>query len=138
MKTTIIDTNILLRYILKDHKTESPQANNLFLKAQQKKINIIIPQAVIFELTAVLRNYYKYPKTEMLEFILPILSRPWLQIESKTLFLETCDYYKSHGIDFVDAFLLAQSKKTKIPLTTFDRKLNRISKDLQTFKNLTL
>ena len=128
MKLVIIDTNVLLRYWLKDHPQESPRAKKLFEQAQQGEIRVMVPQIVIIEAGVMLRRYYKYPKQQVVGYLLPIISRGWLEIESRNLLLEALGIYKVRGIDLVDAFLLAQSQTMKAKLMTFDKKLAQLAK----------
>src|SRR3990167_425521 len=128
MKLVIIDTNVLLRYWLKDHPQESPRAKKLFEQAQQGEIKVVVPQIVVIEAGVVLRRYYKYSNQQVVDYLLPVISRGWLEIESRSLLLEALGIYKVRGIDLVDAFLLAQSQAMRAKLMTFDKKLARLAK----------
>ena len=50
MTRLITDTNVFLRFLLNDNTQQYKQATNIFRKAKEKKIELIVPQIIIFEI----------------------------------------------------------------------------------------
>lgn len=55
----IVDTNPLLRLILDDNLEQVTVVEKLLIKAKNKKVSIIIPQVVIFEINFALGGNHK-------------------------------------------------------------------------------
>ena len=59
-----IDTNYLLRFLLKDIDSQYLEAKKLLLQAARGEKKVITSTIVFFELFWVLKSYYKKDKTE--------------------------------------------------------------------------
>jgi len=123
MKTYLIDTNFLLRFLLKDVPDQSQKSKQYITQAKDKKIKIVIPQIIIFEIYYVLSKYYNFPKQQIANALQKILSTKYLSIENKNTFLNTLSLWKNNNIEFVDNFLLSLSQEKKYQILTFDKKL---------------
>ena len=125
MKKILADTNVFLRLLLNDIPSQNKQVKNLLIKAKNKKIQVIVPSIVIFEIQFVLEKYYGFGKDEVLDKIRHILSTSYLDIESRQTFIEAASFYKDRNLSFVDCFLIAKAKLEKLELFSFDKKLSR-------------
>ena len=115
MKTYIVDTNIILRFLLADIPDQYKQVKQMFLKAKKEEITLIVPQIVIFEI-----NFVKVKHNST-------YSTQYLHIESKNIFEKALYYYKnSNGLSLVDCFLLGKSEDEEAELFTFDDKLKTV------------
>lgn len=124
MKKYIPDTNVFLRFILDDIPSQVKKAEEFFQRAKNGKIEIVVPQIVIFEIHFVLEKYYKLTKAETTEKIKAILSAEYLKVESKEIFLKAIDHWSNKNISFPDAFLISAAENIQAELYSFDRKLN--------------
>jgi predicted nucleic-acid-binding protein len=123
MKSVIVDTNVLLRLLQNDVPSQTEIGKDLLIKAQQKKLKIIIPQIVIFEVYYALFRLYKIPKTEIIEKLTSLVSTSYLHVEERDLFKKALEIYKKTSLEFVDCFLLEISKSKNAKIFTFDKKL---------------
>lgn len=73
MSLPLLDTNILLRHLLRDNDTQSPKATALVSSVEQKQARVRITDAVIFETVYTLTRSYKRSKSEIKEAVLPII-----------------------------------------------------------------
>jgi len=127
MKTYIVDTNIILRFLLADIPDQYKQVKQMFLKAKKEEITLIVPQIVIFEINFGLTKFYQLEKAEIIEKIDSLLSTKYLHIESKNIFEKALYYYKnSNGLSLVDCFLLGKSEDEEAELFTFDDKMKTV------------
>lgn len=129
-KHYILDTNIALRFLLQDIASQYNQAKRIFADAKSGKINLIIPQIVIFEINFALKKFYHLEKETILEKIEPIISTKYIDVESRQIFLVAIDLYRKENISFVDCFLLSKAKIENAEFFTFDKKLKRLSKNV--------
>lgn len=130
MKTSVVDTNVFLRYILEDDELLALKAERLFKKAQSGEISILVPQIVIFEIVFVLKTVYKKPKEEIIKVLKSLLHFSYIDIEDKNKFLLAVNIFKNSAVSFPDAFILATIKQHGDKLITFDKKLSNMAKSL--------
>lgn len=122
----IIDTNGFLRVLLNDIPEQANQVELILKKAKKKKIKIIVPQIIIFEIDYTLRKFYKLEKEEVINKIKVILSSNALQIESKELFSRAILLYEKNNVSLVDCFIFAIAEAENAKLFTFDKKLKKL------------
>ncbi|SNR93791.1 PIN domain-containing protein [Desulfurobacterium atlanticum] len=122
-KEKILDTNVILRYLLKDD-------NDLYLKAE-KIINsvksgecyLFIPQAVFVEVVFVLQKLYKVPRNEIVNALNFFLFLKGCKVQDKEVIEKALVIYKTTNLSFVDALLCAFKRGRKYLLETFDKDL---------------
>ena len=130
VKNIIIDTNIILRFLLNDIPSQYEIAESMFLQAKKGKLNLIIPQIVIFEVAFMLEKQLKVKKKIQVEKIQTLLSANFLDIQDKTIFSSAIKLYEKFSLSLPDCFLIAKSQITGIPIFTFDKNLAKLSKEL--------
>ena len=64
-KVYLIDTNVVLRYLLGDHQAFSPKAEDFMFDVSKGVKKAEIPDVVIVECIYVMEKYYEIPKTEI-------------------------------------------------------------------------
>lgn len=121
-----VDTNVFLRYLLADHKTQSPAAKRLFTEAKKGKLFLITHPLVISEIFFMLYSYYRFSKVEIIEKIKIVLLFDGLEIIEKNIIFQAIAFYEKNNIDFVDAYLAAFAIENKIGVCSFDRDFDKI------------
>ena len=129
MSSLVVDTNALLRFILDDVKDQADKVEKILKKAQDKKIELIVPQIVIFEIEFALSKYYGFSKSEILDKIEAILSDKYLKIQSQTTFKKALALYGRTSLSLVDCSLAAYSMENNAQIFTFDKDLHRLLLD---------
>lgn len=125
MTSLILDTNTIIRFLIKDIPSQFEIASKIFDKIESKKCRGIISILVINETIWALEKYYERPINETIDIILKILSLKnitTLEIDKKevTQVLATVIKLK---IDFTDAYLLWVSSKENYEISTFDKRI---------------
>ncbi len=129
MKTFIIDTNAILRFLLNDIPSQHKKVESLVKKAKNGNLIILLSEVVVFETLFALRSYYQYSKETLLTAIEPLISTEYIRTENTPIFLEAIKIFKNTTLEFVDCFLIAKSKSLGFDLFTFDKKLNKYAKN---------
>ncbi|OGK09951.1 hypothetical protein A2767_01055 [Candidatus Roizmanbacteria bacterium RIFCSPHIGHO2_01_FULL_35_10] len=130
IRSVIIDTNIILRYLRQDHPTLSPKAKELFVQAQKGKFSIYFDEIVIVETVGVLKTYYKLPKNTIVEKISKLLYLTWMVNPRKKLIGKALNlYFNSSKLSYTDCWLFVLSQEEKIQLETFDNNLQKLMID---------
>lgn len=116
----IADTNIVLRYILKDHPELSPRA------AEQIEHNdIFLPTEIVCEVAYVLQKVYQMPKSDIRTILQQLFDNGLISVEKPFLYRKALDVYAMKNLDIVDAFLCAYRVLEELEVFTFDEKLQK-------------
>ncbi len=115
----IVDTNIVLRYLLNDHKTLSPQAYDIMTTNK-----ILILSQVVAELLYVLKNVYQSTREEIVATLFSIAEMDNVQFENSDIVFCALDEFKATNLDFVDTLLFAYKKIENRDVIIFDKKSN--------------
>lgn len=118
----IVDTNIILRFLVGDNENQKRQASEWFKKAEIGKIELIIHPLVIAECCFVLESFYKKNRFEISDSLEVFLSQKWLKVENRKALLLMWGDYKNN-LHFVDSFLISLAKINASKVLSFDKKL---------------
>jgi len=124
-KVYLIDTNIILRYLLDDHKVHSPKAKDFMAKVFEGTKKIEIPAVVIQECIYALDKYYKIPRGEISAKLSGILNFSGIINSDRSELLEALLKYGSTSIDIVDCILAAHSSPEKVVIS-FDHDMEKL------------
>lgn len=127
MKKLVIDTNGFLRYLLNDVPSQANKIEAFFQRAKEGRLNLLVPQIIIFEIAFALDKVYKFPKFEVVEKLKSILSSNFLEIQDGELLNTSLEIYFKESISFADAFILTKTKDQHAEFFTFDQKLQKLS-----------
>lgn len=122
--TYLLDTNVLVRYLVRDNEDQYQKILEWFKDGESGKIKIIVPTIVVAEACFVLESFYKKHRTEISDAMVVFLSQKWLAVPDRDALLTLWTNFKT-GLHFVDSFLLSWAEKEKYRLMTFDKKLQK-------------
>ena len=128
MKTFYIDTNAILRFILKDNLAQHSQTKALFEQAQQGRINIILLNEVLVELSYVLTKVYRVEKSKCTEILLTLVESEYITLATneKAVMIYALNIYAKNNIDIVDSILFAYARMNNHEVFSFDRDYKKI------------
>ncbi|NMB65576.1 MAG: type II toxin-antitoxin system VapC family toxin, partial [Spirochaetes bacterium] len=97
-----IDTNAILRYLLKDNIEQFNKANVIFEKAREGDLYIVVLESVLVECIYVLMKFYKVPKNEIVSKLETLLNYKGVKNSDKTELLKALQIFKEKNIAIVD------------------------------------
>ena len=119
-----VDTNVLVRFLVKDDPNQTPLAETFFRKKLTSANPGFINLVVLAETVWVLSGAYKYDKATILDVIGKILNAAELVVENAEGVEVALELYRTHPIDFADALVSVHNRTFGCTITvTFDRKL---------------
>lgn len=125
-KTVIIDTNVLVRYLLNDDIHQNAIACQYL---DNKEIECVIPMMVFCEIDWLLRKKVKIPRMEIVEFFERLIKKPNIVFDKQAL--EIGLYFLKKGGDFADGLIAYQTMGyDNATLLTFDKKAQTIAQSL--------
>lgn len=123
------DTNIFIRFFLKDHKTHSPQAKKYLNEARAGKRTLIILPVILIEIEYVLRKVYKTSREDIHVYISSVIQSPYFTTIDHIIITQVLSLYKKHvGIDFVDIFLHLKAHEAGGEVLSFDKDFKKFLK----------
>lgn len=122
-KKVVIDTNLLVRYLINDDQKKAEAVDSLLDKAIKGEVKIVVPSVVIAELVWVLESYYQMKADTILELVEAIVNTSGLDVTDKSTVISALRLYKNRNIDFIDAWIIEFAKERGIKtIYTFDKK----------------
>ncbi len=129
MKTNLVDTNVIIRYLVETPdkiQTKFKGVFTFFPKVERGVIKIRLCELVLFEAFFVLTKLYEVPQEEAADKLSGIVSFKGVIMPDKPLILSCLEILQTERIDLVDAYLLAFSKKKNMKsIYSFDRDLSK-------------
>lgn len=130
-KVYLIDTNVVLRYLLGDHAEFSPRAKAFMADLSEGTKNAEILDVVIVECVDVMEKYYEIPKSEIMEKLSGILNFSGIVNHDRSEILEALLKYENSNIDIVDCILATRSSPEKVVIS-FDRDMEKLKAVIET------
>lgn len=124
MKQEVLDTNVLLRFLVGDHEKQHEVAERWFKEAEQHQRKIVVVPLVVAEACFVLESFYKKQRKEIADALEVLIAQRWLQVQEREVLLSLWPWYRQ-GLHFVDSFLLAWAQAHKGTILTFDQSLSK-------------
>ena len=126
---TGVDTNVLVRYIVRDEPTQAARASRELERGER----FLVGSIVLCELVWVLETGYGFSRRDVAVTLERILATAQFEIEAKDLALGALDDFRRSTADFSDCLLGRRNRAAGAAETvTFDRSL----KGLQGFRLL--
>jgi predicted nucleic-acid-binding protein len=133
MKTKLIDTNIIIRFLVEDSANPTYQKIfELFEKLETKEESVFIDSIVIMEAYFVLTKVYRIPDYSVINSLKGIISFSGIEMENKPLINLSFDRMSNKKIDFVDAYLIELSLLKNSSIYTNDQDL--LNSEAETIK----
>ena len=125
MKKYLLDTNVLLRFLLDDHPELSRAAARLFQQAADEKCLLILTDLGIAEAVWVLTSYYKLERQKVAESLAKLLLKAGVLCPSLESVLDALARFKATNCDFFDCYLAAQAASSGVAIASFDSDLRK-------------
>jgi predicted nucleic-acid-binding protein len=126
------DTNVILRYLLKDEPVLYKKAFELLEMVRLGEEKAIILESVLAECIYTLMKFYNIPKEEVTDKLRGLLQYKGIVNEDKKEVIEAVNIFAEKNLDFVDCILCAKAKSPNRSLFTFDERLRRLTEKEQT------
>lgn len=105
MYRAFVDTNVLIRLLVKDDDIKRKSCEKLLKKAKRKEIILYILPVALLEIVWILEKYYKLNKITVREHVEAILNTTELNCEMEEVFRKAVAVYEEKNIKFADAVM---------------------------------
>ena len=123
-----IDTNVLVRFLLRDDEAQFQKANKLIQWEVTAGRGVLVSQLVLLETEWVLRSRYGFSKIQLLEVIASLLDTRDMQLEDEQSVEEAIYQWKEASADFADCLIAARNRRLGCNATaTFDARAGKLT-----------
>lgn len=121
-----LDTNILIRLLVKDDEEQSKIVFKRFKKAERNNEILFIPLLVVLELIWVLDSVYDCRREEIVNAIEKLTMMPIIQFEKLDVIHELIKHGKSTSVELSDLLICNSSMSSGCKRTiTFDKNASK-------------
>ena len=121
-----LDTNVLVRFLVKDDEPQAKKVYTLFKQAETDKNYFFVPLLVALETIWVLDSVYEIPRKEILDAINEILLMPILKFEAQPTIQRFIFLARENKIDLSDVLIACAAKISGCErILTFDKRASK-------------
>jgi predicted nucleic-acid-binding protein len=124
-KRRLIDTNLIVRYLVQDHEKHAKAAERLFDACDRGELVLVVLPAVLAECVFVLDSFYGRPRADIASALGTLISCPGVEIGDASVHLDALKRYRQTKVHFVDCLIAATAAAQSTPVATFDHDFRR-------------
>jgi len=122
-----LDTNVLVRAIVRDDAAQLAAAARLIRHAVATQQPLFIAATVVLELEWVLRSTFAFSKGDVVDTLAALIEADGFAVESEAALELALMHYQTTSADFADCLHAALSHEAgEVPMWTFDRKAAKV------------
>jgi predicted nucleic-acid-binding protein len=126
-KRRLIDTNLVVRYLVQDHEKHAKAAGRLFEACDRGDVVIVVLPAVLAECVFVLESFYERARGDIASALGRLISSPGVEIDDASIHLDALGRYARTNVHFVDCLIAATAAAEKMPVASFDQDFRRFT-----------
>jgi predicted nucleic-acid-binding protein len=126
-KRRLVDTNLIVRYLVQDHAKHAKAAGKLFDACDRGDVVIVALSAVLAESVFVLESFYKHPRQDIASALGRLISSPGVETSAVATHLDALDRYRKTKVHFVDCLLAATAASESTPIASFDQDFRKFT-----------
>ena len=125
-KRRLVDTNLIVRYLVQDHEKHAKAAGKLFDACDRGDVVIVVLPAVLVECVFVLESFYEHPRGDIASALGRLISSPGVEIDA-AIHLDALDRYRKTKVHFVDCLIAATAATENMPVASFDQDFRKFT-----------
>jgi len=125
-KRRLVDSNLIVRYLVQDHEKHAKAAGKLFDACDRGDVVIVVLPAVLAECVFVLDSFYEHPRGDIASALGRLLSSPGVEIDA-AIHLDALDRYRKTKVHFVDCLIAATAATEDMSVASFDQDFRKFT-----------
>jgi len=126
-KRRLVDTNLIVRYLVQDHEKHAKAAGKLFDACDRGDVVIVVLPAVLAECVFVLESFYEHSRADIASALGRLISSPGVEIDGAAIHLDALDRYRKTKVHFVDCLIAATATTENMPVASFDQDFRKFT-----------
>lgn len=127
-KQVFLDSNFILRFLLRDHEDHYQKAVIQIKKVQAIDGIMIIPHFILAEVIYVFEKVYQMDRVEFIPLLVDLLKSNHVVCENTSAVIEALDAYQRLNYDFADILLFSLANSEDSLVISFDKDLDKIKR----------
>jgi predicted nucleic-acid-binding protein len=123
----IIDTNLIVRHLVRDDVEHAEIARKLFKASDRGEIILIILPAVLAECVFVLDSFYKQARSLVARALIDLITSAGVEIADPGIHRDALERYSATKLHYVDCVITAYAAAEKMPVATMDKAFRKIA-----------
>lgn len=124
-KRRLVDTNLIVRYLVQDHEKHAKVAGRLFDACDRGDLVLAVLPAVLAECVFVLESFYEHPRGDIATVLERLISSPGVEMNGEAIHLDALERYRKTKVHFVDCVIAATAGADGTPVASFDQDFRR-------------
>ncbi|HBE31997.1 MAG TPA: PIN domain nuclease [Cyanobacteria bacterium UBA11369] len=121
-----VDANVLLRFLTGEPPDLAQRALRLIQQAERGEVILRLSPIVVAEVVWVLGSFYRYPRNQIAEVLLPLVTAEGVVLEESEQVVAALDRMATANVDFIDAYLAEVARREGGSVVSFDRDFRRL------------
>jgi predicted nucleic-acid-binding protein len=126
-KRRLVDTNLIVRYLVQDQEKHAKAAGKLFDACDRGHVVIVMLPAVLAECVFVLESFYEHLRGDITSALGRLISSPGVEIDGAAIHLDALDRYRKTKVHFVDCLIAATAATENMPVASFDQDFRKFT-----------
>ena len=126
-KRRLLDTNLIVRYLVQDHERHAKAAGKLFEACDRGDLVVVVLPAVLAECVFVLDSFYEHSRENIAAALSTLISSPGVEISEPEIHLDALSRFRRTKVHFVDCLIAATSAAESTPVATFDQDFRKFT-----------
>lgn len=119
-KASLLDTNVILRFLLDDDPDQSPRAARFLKRVEKGEEWTELEDCVLCELVWVLEKGLQVPRREIASKLSALLGLRGLRGRGKRILLEALSRFAGTSCDIADCLLASRARSRGVEVRSFD------------------
>jgi predicted nucleic-acid-binding protein len=116
----LVDTNLIVRFLVQDHQKHANAATNLFEACDRRELTLVLLPAVLAECVFVLESFYNHAPADIAKVLARLIRSPGIHLPEAALHLDALARYRDAKVHFVDCMIAAHAAAAGLSVATFD------------------
>src|SRR5215467_8131165 len=98
----LVDTNLIIRYLVQDHKEHAKAAEKLFAACDRGDVGLVVLPTVLAECVFVLESFYEHPRRDITSALSRLVTSPGIELIDVRTHVDALHRYQETKLHFVD------------------------------------
>lgn len=125
VQTYLLDTNILLRFLIQDDQQKAAAVKRLVERARSGKVVLDVPFVAISEAVHTLRSFYGVAQDQAAREISNFLNGFGIRLTAPAWVLDALEDCQRRSVSFGDACIAAEARVGALTVASFDSDFDR-------------
>jgi len=126
-QTLILDTNVIIRYLVNDVPNKADDCEKLFNDARAGKVRLFVSDICVAELVWTLKSYFHLDNEDIYGKTVAIINTPGFYFSDEALLLDAITRLKEKNVDFADAYNASLAARNGMKISSYDRDYRKFS-----------